>query len=780
MTKTHRKAAISSEESFHRHYAGIWGEERWQNSLLPALQKATRYACMLNRYSSLEGGKQCVSSPDAELRPLELPLPQIESKHASDLAPNCFVKYTRATADPHTTVPSSEPFRAPEPAGEGLQTHWNLDAASLLVAHLLNVQQGDNVLDLCAAPGGKSIALSQNIWQHLHADDSPARRRAMQQRPLSVGTLHSNEADGPRQRRLAANLRGYLPKALFDSRNVTALRVDGTDSKAEYELRVKTAAGTVGYDKVLVDAPCSSERHIIQAHVKAKAGGTVADEMANWRPASSKRLAETQSRLLMAGLKAVRLGGTVMYATCSIEPTENDNVIEKMLLQVEKERKKGSKWSVKVGFNEGHGNEVLEACLIRDWAEKTKRGWIVLPDHSSGSNWGPLFFAVLTKTKPLSASCGPALVLYSRLNLCDDFPEYWPDNEVAHFVLEKVQAKLLVPRDCQMPTYFDHGSRSRSRSRGVGDGASPRRQEYLFALPSRHSCLSASLRLTYIISYHATVLPELGLPSFDADCKAGQKVSTSVTQRVHRVTPKLPCKAMAGQRLEFSAISTLYSFDGGETSQVQPQVNTHRRRACFLDLPAELRNNIYDHCLVERGAPKYHIAFVARRLYVACFGCHRVIHLQLCSQMLRTCKLVHNEAFPILYGNFRFAFRGSEVLEFQRLIPDAIAYVRDVTIFAATNKTDLKCGIVAAHAFTNLQSFSIDLLCARHFNTTPRVTKLKFLATLLRTSRTACHDDRLCISMEEYFEKAFCGGGHAGKSFDCLAEAVGQLKELLD
>ncbi|EME77913.1 uncharacterized protein MYCFIDRAFT_145032 [Pseudocercospora fijiensis CIRAD86] len=381
MTKTQRRAATSSEDSFSRHYAGIWGEERWQNSLLPALQKPTRYSCMLNRYASLEIAKQAVSSADVELRPL--PLPPIESiKDDQDLSRNCFVKYTKVTADSPTAVPSSEPFPAPHPSRDHLQTHWNLDAASLLVAHLLNVQHGDNVLDLCAAPGGKSIALSQKIWQHLHADDSPAKQRVVQQRPLKIGSLHSNEADGPRQRRLAANLHGYLPRTLFDGRNVTALRVDGTNSKAEYELRVHTPSGTVGYDKVLVDAPCSSERHIIQAHIKAKAGGRLADEMVNWRPGSSKRLAETQLKLLMAGLKAVRLGGTVMYATCSIEPTENDGVIEKMLSQVEKERKK---------------DEVLEAQLIRDWAEKSKHGWIVLPDHSSGGNWGPLFFAVLNK-----------------------------------------------------------------------------------------------------------------------------------------------------------------------------------------------------------------------------------------------------------------------------------------------------------------------------------------------------------------------------------------------
>jgi 16S rRNA C967 or C1407 C5-methylase (RsmB/RsmF family) len=278
-----------------------------------------------------------------------------------------------------------------------LQSHWNLDAASVLIAHLLAVQPGDNVLDLCAAPGGKSISLAQSIWPHLHPDDSQAKLKAVQSKSSQIGTLHSNEADPPRQRRLADNLQAYLPKTLFDTQRISTLRVDGTSPKAHYELVVKTSDGTVNYDKVLVDAPCSSERHIIHAHVNARLGGREAPEMANWRPGSSKRLAETQLKLLVTGLRVAKVGATIVYATCSIEPTENDGVIEKMLSQIEKERKKGVKWSVRLGFGAGDGNAVLEAELEKHWAEKTKHGWIVLPDHPSGGRWGPLFFAILTK-----------------------------------------------------------------------------------------------------------------------------------------------------------------------------------------------------------------------------------------------------------------------------------------------------------------------------------------------------------------------------------------------
>lgn len=382
-------------DAFDRHYVAIWGEERWQKSLRPALEQPTRYACLLNRYVPLEASKQKLSHPSTE--EVSLHLPKASDREATNvLLPNLVARYAKS-ADGPSSVPSSEPFPAPIPVAGQLYSHWNLDAASSLVAHLLDVQQGENVLDLCAAPGGKSVSLAQNIWAHYYADDSDAKSRALQEKRLQLGTLHSNEADTPRQRRLAENLRAYLPKALFDSQRVVTLRVDGTSPKAHYELVVKTSDGTVNYDKVLVDAPCSSERHIIHAHANARLGGREAPEMANWRPGSSKRLAETQLKLLMTGLRVAKVGATIMYATCSIEPTENDGVIEKMLSQVEKEQKKGVKWSVKVGLRAGTGDDVLEAELEKNWAERTKHGWIVLPDHPGGGKWGPLFFAVLTK-----------------------------------------------------------------------------------------------------------------------------------------------------------------------------------------------------------------------------------------------------------------------------------------------------------------------------------------------------------------------------------------------
>lgn len=407
MTKTHRKSAGHAEEAFNKHYASAWGEERWQKTLRPALLEPTRYVCVLNRYSYANAGEKgrnhILSRVSFPVVPLELPvIPDTNdesetSPRLNGLSTICFIGEA-VTGD---VEPPAVVFTHPEPGENRLLSHWNLDGASVLVAHVLNVQPGDNVLDLCAAPGGKSIVLAQNLWGHHDASGSGRDHTVLSQRLSRMSTLHCNEADGLRQRRLAENLRAYLPSELHHACHIAVLRIDGTAPKAQYALGVKSGSGCVGYDRVLVDAPCSSERHIMHAHARAQLSGREAPEMANWRAGSSKRLAETQLKLLLTGLRATRIGGTVVYATCSLEPTENDGVVEKMLAYVEKQRTKGGDWEVKVGFHasegDGEGAASLEAEMAEKWAERTKYGWIVLPDHPGRGKWGPLFFSILTK-----------------------------------------------------------------------------------------------------------------------------------------------------------------------------------------------------------------------------------------------------------------------------------------------------------------------------------------------------------------------------------------------
>ena len=78
---------------------------------------------------------------------------------------------------------------------------------------------------------------------------------------------------------------------------------------------------------------------------------------------------------------------------------ENDGVIDKVLARVNKEVKKGGKWSIQIGFNNCAGCSNLEHGLDQAWTERTRYEWIVLPDHPSCGKLRPLFFVLLTKVE---------------------------------------------------------------------------------------------------------------------------------------------------------------------------------------------------------------------------------------------------------------------------------------------------------------------------------------------------------------------------------------------
>lgn len=389
LTKAQQKQVQAAEDSFNRTYSAQYKNERWEGSLRPALLAPTRYAVLINRYEADSIPSTFAESDTADLQLIGFP--PASGTTTSGLAPETgkisrLISYQRTkTAETAESSTAEAPFPAPQAvSGQGtaspsLMTHWNLDAASLLAVSILNPQPGDRVLDLCAAPGGKSLSLAQLLRPSDFDHAAPS---------LNGGCLHSNEIDNARNKRLAANLQSYLPAPLFKNGEVKVLKSDGTEQNAAQSLPL----GLGGYDKVLVDAPCSSERHVLHAHSKARQGGRVADEMASWRSGQSKKTAKIQAAILMTALRAVKLGGRVLYATCSLSDEENDSVIEKGQELVAKERKKyGTRWDVAVKSGDLAGKGVEE------WAESTKHGWIVLPDHPRGGRWGPLFFAVLEK-----------------------------------------------------------------------------------------------------------------------------------------------------------------------------------------------------------------------------------------------------------------------------------------------------------------------------------------------------------------------------------------------
>ena len=207
---------------------------------------------------------------------------------------------------------------------------YELDRASKIVAEALPISKGDRVLDLCAAPGGKSLFLAKAIG------DS--------------GKLVANELSKERRGRLKRVLGEHLPVAIDTE-------VTGHDG-SKWGLYQKNE-----YDAVLVDAPCSGERHLLEKK----------SELELWSPSRGKNLAHRQYALLASAYLAAKDQSYIMYSTCSINPVENDLVIAKIL------KKKQGLSLVDVEVEMG---------------EKTEFGWQILPDES---NCGPMYLSLLEK-----------------------------------------------------------------------------------------------------------------------------------------------------------------------------------------------------------------------------------------------------------------------------------------------------------------------------------------------------------------------------------------------
>lgn len=159
--------------------------------------------------------------------------------------------------------------------------------SSMLAPLVLDARPGECVLDLAAAPGGKTIQLAQQ----------------MQNR----GNLSAVEAIGKRMYKLQANLKRC---------GVTICKTYLTDGRT---VGNKTPAR---FDRVLLDAPCSSE-----ARMRS-------DDPQSWETWSLRKLRETsrkQTGLLKAAVHATKPGGTILYCTCSFAPEENEQVVDRVL-----------------------------------------------------------------------------------------------------------------------------------------------------------------------------------------------------------------------------------------------------------------------------------------------------------------------------------------------------------------------------------------------------------------------------------------------------------------
>jgi 16S rRNA (cytosine967-C5)-methyltransferase len=160
------------------------------------------------------------------------------------------------------------------------------DESAMLVAHLLSPENAEFIVDLCAAPGGKTTHLA-----HLMRN---------------TGKIIAVDASAEKIALLQKNCRRV------DAHNVETRVMNATKTDLEF---IKTA------DAVLIDAPCSGFG-TLRRHPDIRWNKTLEQVRA---------LSEIQYNLLKNAAAHIKPGGILVYSTCSVEPMENEEVIQRFL-----------------------------------------------------------------------------------------------------------------------------------------------------------------------------------------------------------------------------------------------------------------------------------------------------------------------------------------------------------------------------------------------------------------------------------------------------------------
>jgi 16S rRNA C967 or C1407 C5-methylase (RsmB/RsmF family) len=176
-----------------------------------------------------------------------------------------------------------EPFPLSETLEHWLGLLYIQQTATALAPPLLAPHPGEGILDLCAAPGGKSAHLADPMGDR--------------------GLIVAVDSSEPRLRALSGNL------SRLTLSSVVAVKARGE--------RIPTGAG---FHRVLVDVPCSGEGRSRRGEAPQVAS-----------PGDLKRLPRLQEALLRKAVEVTVPGGRILYVTCTLAPEENEAVVDRVL-----------------------------------------------------------------------------------------------------------------------------------------------------------------------------------------------------------------------------------------------------------------------------------------------------------------------------------------------------------------------------------------------------------------------------------------------------------------
>ena len=247
------------------------------------------------------------------------------------------------------------------------------EPSAMTPASLLPINKGDKVLDLCAAPGGKSTELGAKLQ--------------------GKGILVSNDISNSRAKALLKNIE------LFGIRNSLILS-EAPTKLVEYFPEY--------FDKILIDAPCSGEGMFRKSPTMMK----------NWEEYGVDYYNTLQKEIILFAAKLLKPGGYLLYSTCTFSPEENEGTLSYLTEQCPEfqvvnalpdditQKEQGISFE---GFDHGkpewvNGKEELKNCL-RLWPHKLNgEGHFMALLHKRGSTVSNHKFVDYSSNNPLGKS----------------------------------------------------------------------------------------------------------------------------------------------------------------------------------------------------------------------------------------------------------------------------------------------------------------------------------------------------------------------------------------
>ncbi|KAG8226677.1 hypothetical protein J437_LFUL005491 [Ladona fulva] len=266
-------------------------------------------------------------------------------------------------------------FPSPRRGTLGVYDYYLLDGASILPVLALNISLGDRILDMCAAPGGKSLLALQTLYPGMLISSTYCINliQMIDVSNFPSDLVVSNDVQLSRTKRINGVLNDYVFSLESWRKKVMVTKKDGRNIDD-----VNT------FNKILVDAPCTTDRHsVLEGDNNIFSPHRIKERL---------QLPNLQSDLLSNALKIVCPGGTVVYSTCSLSPIQNVGVVHMALKKMWEETDfefevrdlSPALQSTKHLFNFGSTNQL-------------QYGHIVLPIVPN--NFGPTYFCKIVKKK---------------------------------------------------------------------------------------------------------------------------------------------------------------------------------------------------------------------------------------------------------------------------------------------------------------------------------------------------------------------------------------------